>query len=57
MEIEEIRQELLQLFQRQIETLDSATFMGMTDVGWREYGERQARIHVLSEQIRLKPAA
>ena len=57
MEIEEIRQELLQLFRRQMETLDSATFVGMTDEGWREYDERQARIHVLSEQLRLKPAA
>jgi len=42
---------------RQIETLDSATFVGMTDAGWREYDERQTRIHVLSEQLRLKPAA
>jgi len=57
MEIEEILKELLQLFRRQMETLDLATFVGMTDVGWREYDERQARIHVLSEQIRLKPAA
>ena len=57
MEIEEIRQELLQLFRRQMETLDSATFVGMTDEGWRENDERQARIHVLSERLRLKPAA
>jgi len=57
MEIEEIRQELLQLFRRQMETLDLAAFLGMTDAGWQEYDERQARIHVLSEQIRLKPAA
>jgi hypothetical protein len=57
MEIEEIRKELLQLFRRQMETLDLATFVGMTDVGWREYDERQARIHVLSEGIRLKSAA
>ena len=57
MEIEEIRQELLELFRRQIDTLDSATFVGMTDAGWREYDERQTRIYVLSEQIRLKPAA
>ncbi len=57
MEIEEIRQELLQLFRRQMEALESATFVGMTDEDWREYDERQARIHALSEQLRLKPAA
>ena len=57
METEEIRQEFLQLFRRQMEALDSATFVGMTDAGWREYDERQARIHLLSEQIRLKHAA
>jgi len=53
MEIEEIRKELLQLFRRQMETLDSATFVGvgMTSVDWREYDERQARIHVLTERV------
>ena len=51
MEIEEIRKELLQLFRRQMETLDLATFVGMTSADWREYDERQARIHVLSERI------
>lgn len=55
--IEKIRQELLRLFRRQMDALDSASFEGMTDEGWREYDERHARIHALSEQIRLKPAA
>jgi hypothetical protein len=57
MAVEEVRRELVQLFQRQIETLDSATFLGMTQADRREYDERQARIRSLSERIRLGEAA
>jgi hypothetical protein len=59
MDHEDIRKELVWLFQVQAEALDLAIFVGMTPVGWSEYNERQARIHALREQLRraLKKSA
>lgn len=50
----EIRAEVLRLLQLQLEALDAATFSfaGLTRPGWVEYGERQARIRALRDQIR-----
>ena len=57
MEVEEICCEFLQLLRKQRETLDSATFLGMTEADWREYEGRQARIRELSDQISRFPAS
>jgi hypothetical protein len=53
MAVEEVRRELVQLFQRQVETLDSATFLGMTQADRREYDERQTRKPRRPTHVRL----
>jgi hypothetical protein len=50
--------ELVQLMQKQIESLEKETFGGVTDAERREYENRQDRIDELCEKLRLlAPAA
>ena len=52
------RQELAELIQKQIDTIEKETFGGTTDVEHREYEKRQKRIDELYRELqRLNPAA
>ncbi len=53
-ELKEIRAELVQLLQRQLETLELAAFVALTDAEWSEYDARHDRIRQL--QAKLRPA-
>ena len=55
---EQLRNELIQLTEKQIDTLEKRIFGGVTDTEQREYEERQDRIRDLFiELYRLNPAA
>jgi hypothetical protein len=50
--------ELVQLVEKQIESLEKETFGGVTDAERREYENRQDRIDELCDKLRyLHPAA
>jgi hypothetical protein len=53
-----VRQELTELIQKQIDTIEKETFGGATDVERREYEERRKRIDELYDELqRPNPAA
>ena len=55
---EQLRNELIQLTERQINTLEKRTFGGVTETEQREYDERQERIRDLFTELHhLDPAA
>jgi len=55
---EHVRNELIQLTERQIDTLEKRTFGGVTEAEQREYEERQERIRDLFTELHhLDPAA
>ena len=55
---EQLRNELIQLTERQIDTLEKRTFGGVTEAEQREYEERQERIRDLFTELHhLEPAA
>ena len=55
---EQLRNELIQLTERQIDTLEKRTFGGITEAEQSEYEERQERIRDLFVDLhRLDPAA
>jgi hypothetical protein len=55
---EQLRNELIQLTEKQINTLEKRTFGGITEVEQREYEERQESIRELAIELhRLDPAA
>ena len=57
-DLEQIRAELLALIERQVEALERATFVGLTDVERYEYDARHDRIHELHAKMgQLKTAA
>jgi hypothetical protein len=43
--------EFLRLRQKQLEAIKTATFLGMTPAGWREYDERQFSLRLLTHQL------
>jgi hypothetical protein len=47
----EVRAELAQLFEQQINTLEQLTFGGVTNGELSEYDERQKRIYELGQQL------
>jgi DNA-binding NarL/FixJ family response regulator len=49
--------DLVQLMEKQIESLEKETFGGLTDAERREYEERQDRIDELCEKLRYLHAA
>jgi hypothetical protein len=50
--------ELVQLMEKQIDSLEKETFGGLTDAELHEYEERQERIDELCDQLRyFHPAA
>ena len=51
-QIDEVRNEMVHLLDEQVNALETETYMGWTDEESRQYDERQARIHQLSEKIR-----
>jgi len=54
----QLRNELIQLTEKQIHTLEKRTFGGITEAEQREYEERQERIRDLFIELhRLDPAA
>jgi hypothetical protein len=54
----QLRRELTQLIQKQIDTLGKETFGGATDAEHREYEQRQKRIDELYDKLyRLNAAA
>ena len=55
---EQVRNELIQLTEKQINTLEKRTFGGVTEAEQTEYEERQGRIrHLFIELHHLDPAA
>ena len=55
---EQLRNELIQLTEKQIDTLKKRIFGGVTDAEQREYEERQDRIRDLFIELHhLNPAA
>jgi hypothetical protein len=55
---EQLRNELIQLTEKQIDTLEKRIFGGVTDAEQREYEERQDRIRDLFIELHhLNPAA
>ena len=55
---EELRNELIQLTQKQLDTLEKRIFGGVTKAEQREYEERQERIRDLFIELHhLHPAA
>ncbi len=55
---EQIRAELLALFERRVEALERDTFVGLTDVERYEYAARHDRIHELHAKLgQFKTAA
>ena len=53
-----LRNELIQLTEKQINTLEKRTFGGVTEVEQREYDDRQERIRDLFIELHhLAPAA
>ena len=55
---EQLRNELIQLTEKQINTLEKRTFGGVTEAEQREYEERQERIRDLFIDLHhLDPAA
>jgi hypothetical protein len=55
---EQLRNELIQLTGKQIDTLERRTFGGVTEAEQREYEERQERIRDLFIELHhLSPAA
>ena len=57
-ELEDIRAELIALFQKQLQALELDTFVGLTNVERSEYEARNDRIRELQAKLgRLKLAA
>jgi hypothetical protein len=57
-ELEEIRAELIVLFQKQLEALERDTFVGLTNVERYDYDVRHDRIHELHAKLgQFKTAA
>ena len=57
-DLEQIRTELIALFQKQLEALERDTFVGLTDVERYEYAARHDRIQELQAKLgRFKTAA
>jgi hypothetical protein len=57
-ELEDIRAELIALFQKQLEALELDTFVGLTNLQRSEYAVRNDRISELHAKLgRFKPAA
>jgi hypothetical protein len=55
-QVEQYREEMVHLLGEQMDALETETYVGLTDEEFRQYDERQARIHELSEKIRtLEP--
>ena len=55
---EQLRDELIQLTEKQVDTLEKRTFGGITPTEQREYEERQERIRDLFTKLyHLHPAA
>jgi len=55
---EQVRNELIQLTEKQINTLEKQTFGGVTEAEQREYDDRQERIRDLFIELHhLDPAA
>ena len=51
-EVKQIRSEIVELCWDQMDALEAQTFVGLTDEELRQYDERGARIHELSDKIR-----
>ena len=49
----QLRRELTELIQKQIDTLGKETFGGATDAEHREYEQRQERINELYSELQL----
>ena len=49
----QLRRELTQLIQKQIDTLEKETFGGATDAEHREYEQRQKHIDELYSELQL----
>ena len=57
-DLEQIRAELVALFEKQLEALERDTFVGLTDVERYEYDARHDRIHELHAKLgQFKTAA
>ena len=57
-DLEQIRTELVALFQRQLEALERDTFVGLTDIERYQYDARHNRIHELHAKLgQFKTAA
>jgi hypothetical protein len=57
-DLKKVRAELIQLLQKQLEILDLAAFVALTDAEWTEYDARHNRIRELQAKLRpLKDAA
>jgi hypothetical protein len=55
---EQLQHEILQLADKQIDSLEKETFGGLTDAELRDYEERQERIHELCDELQyLDPGA
>jgi hypothetical protein len=50
-EIIEVRDELIVLFQKQLDALELDTYVGLTDEEWRAYGARHDRIRELRRKL------
>jgi hypothetical protein len=46
-----LAREFVKLHQMQLDSMDAATFLGMTPAEWREYDARQFCIRVLTQQL------
>jgi hypothetical protein len=58
MNCRDLRSELVQLMEKQVDTLEKQTFGGIDEAEQREYDERQKLIHVLCDELNyLNPAA
>ena len=54
---EQVQRELVQLLEKQIDTLAKEAFGGLSNAELREYEEQQKRIHTLYAQLYYPSAA
>jgi hypothetical protein len=48
---QKLAREFVRLHQKQLETIDRATFLGLTPGGWREYDAREFCIHLFTQEL------
>ena len=46
-----LAREFVRLHQKQLESMETATFLGLTPEGWREYDAREFCIRVLTHEL------